>query len=67
VKVIADSPADADAFEEQKREMRKSKFQNKYYNLLRREIDSMNLQQREKMWREMQRYIPKFLRPYLEF
>ena len=67
MKVIADSPADADAFEEQKREMRKSKFQNKYYNLLRREIDSMNLQQREKMWREMQRYIPKFLRPYLEF
>jgi len=67
VKVIADSPADADVFEEQKREMRKSKFQNKYYNLLRREIDNMNLQQREKMWREMQRYIPKFLRPYLEF
>jgi len=67
VKIVSDSPADADNFEEQRHQQKRSRTQNKYYNLLRREIDKMNLQQKDKLWQEMQKYIPKSLRPYLEF
>ena len=43
MQVISTSPADASIFDEEKRDMRKSKSHNKYYNLLRREIDKLNL------------------------
>lgn len=53
VKIISDSPANADNFEEQRHQQKRSRTQNKYYNLLRREIDKMNLQQKDKLWQEM--------------
>lgn len=37
-----------------------------YYSLLRREIDCLNFKQRDRIWPEIEKYIPNYFRNYLD-
>jgi hypothetical protein len=58
--------SDMEAIQRKLKEETEGKRKNHYYFLLRRELDVTSRRQKEHIWRELENYIPKYFRNFLD-